>query len=157
MIGMQQTYTLVFNQENLEQFYEDYFKRYPSRAKRHIDSPLVPSLNRWLALAPRARQPIKKCWVEYTRFILNQQGLHNVQLTACKVHIHFVFGTRRLSDLDNRTPKLLQDALTHCGFWIEDNYTVVQELRLTASYEKNNPQMIVTIYDLSDGNNLMGD
>lgn len=142
------TYTLIFNQQNLEEFYLDYFNRFPLRAKRHIESPIVPSLNRWLALAPRARQPIKKCWVEYVRFVLSQQNLLDLQLTACRVHIHFAFGDRRLSDLDNRTPKLLQDALTHCGFWIEDNYTVVQELRLTASYEKKNPQMIVTIESL---------
>lgn len=139
------THTLTFNQQNLDEFYEDYFKRFPLRAKRHIDSPIVPSLNRWLALSPRARQPIKKSWVEYVRFVLDKQQLSNVRLNACKVHIHFIFGDRRLSDLDNRTPKLLQDALTHCQFWTDDNYTVVQEVKLTASYEKNNPQMIVNI------------
>ena len=143
-------YTLIFNQQNLDEFYKDYFNRYPGRSKRHIESPIVPSLNRWLALAPRARQPIKKCWVEYVRFVLDQQGLLDVNLTACKLHIHFVFGDRRLSDLDNRTPKVLGDALTRCNFWIEDNYTVVQEVRLTASYERKNPQMIVTVHDISE-------
>ena len=145
------TYTLIFNQQNLDEFYLDYFNRFPLRAKRHIESPIVPSLNRWLALSPRGRQPIKKAWVEYVRFVLNQQGLNNLQLTQCKVlHLHFVFGDRRLSDLDNRTPKLLQDALTQCGFWTDDNYTVVQELRLTASYEKKNPQMVVKITEITD-------
>ena len=138
-------YQIIFNQSNLDAFYEDYFKRYPTRAKKHIESPIVPSLNRWLALSPRARQPIKKCWVEYVRFVLDQQGLNELGLTACRMQIHFVFKTKRLSDLDNLTPKCLNDALTHCGFWVEDNYTVVQELRLSASYEKNNPQMIVTV------------
>ena len=131
MISM--IYTLIFNQQNLEEFYSDYFKRFPLRAKRHIESPIVPSLNRWLALSPRGRQPIKKAWVEYVRFVLAKQDLLDVNLKACKVHLHFVFGDRRLSDLDNRTPKLLQDALTQCGFWTDDNYTVVQEVRLTAS------------------------
>ena len=144
------TYTIIFNQENLEKFYEHYFKQFPLRSKRLIESPIVPSLNRWLALSPKARQPIKKCWVEYVRFILDKEGLQSVNLTACKVHIHFVFGSRRLSDLDNVTPKLLNDALTRCNFWIDDNYTVVQEVRLTASYERKNPQMIVTVYDISE-------
>lgn len=142
------TYRLIFDSNNLEAFYASYFKEYPRRAKRHIESPIVPSLNRWLALSPRARQPIKKMWVEYVRFVLEKEGLLNLQLTGCKVHLHFVFGDRRLSDLDNRTPKLLQDALTHCGFWVDDNYTIVQELRLTASHEAKNPQMIVTVHSV---------
>lgn len=106
------SYTLIFNQQNLDEFYLDYFNRFPLRSKRHIESLIVPFLNRWFALSPKARQPIKKAWMEYVRFILDKEGLQSLNLTACKVHIHLVFGDRHLSDLDNRTPKLLQDALT---------------------------------------------
>lgn len=77
------SYTLIFNQQNLEEFYLDYFNIFSLRAKRHIESPIVPSSNRWLALAPRARQPIKKAWVEYVRFILDKEGLQSVNLKAC--------------------------------------------------------------------------
>ena len=144
-----EVYKLTFNQENLDAFYREYFKTYPLRSKQYIETPIVPSLNRWLSLSPKARSPIKNAWRDYVAYVVKEAGLTGLNLTSCRLNIHYIFPDRRLSDLDNRTPKLIQDSLTKAGVWTDDNYTVVKELRLTGSYSKNNPAMVLTIEEVA--------
>ena len=142
---MSQLYIIRLDKEALDEYTRAYFIEYPRRKKIPIDKPIVPSLNKYLAMSKEARNYLKERWEEFVYHTVNQQGLLNLGLDKCVVSVTYVFGDKRKSDLDNRIPKMIFDGLTRAGFWIDDNRFVIDEIHFYAKYEKKNPHMIIEI------------
>lgn len=93
---------LVLDQDALASYTTEYFRVYPRRRKPPLKEPIVPSLNKYLALGNNARNELKERWSEFLWHTAETQGVLHLGLTHCEVVVHVFFGDNRKSDLDNR-------------------------------------------------------
>lgn len=61
-----------------------------------------------------------------------------------KIEVHFVHGDLRKRDSDNGLSSIL-DLLKDCKIIPDDNWMIIQSIKVSNSYEKNNPKAIIGI------------
>lgn len=71
-------------------------------------------------------------------------------LKSAVVSIHYVFPDRRRRDMDNYSGKFLLDPLVEYGILADDNYTVLNELIISAEYKAKVKKTIIDIWNLDE-------
>lgn len=129
----------------LDKYHEYYFKLYPKRRKKPIDSPLHPSINKWFVMKRPQMNDFKQKWRDFSIWVVEQHGCSNLNIDKCTITYKFYFPTRRKQDADNRSPKFLNDGLVESGLLVEDDYTHLNPITIWCGYDKEYPRMEVII------------
>ena len=137
--------TLVFDDDILEKYLEHYFKLYPKRKKKPIDSPLHPSINKWFIMKRPQMNDFKQRWKDFTVWVVQYYGYENLQIDKCSITYKFYYPTKHRQDNDNRSPKFLNDGLVESGLLIEDDYQHLNPTIIWGGYDKDYPRMEVII------------
>lgn len=148
---------ITFNKEMLEAYTQEYFKQYPKRKKLPLEFlgkkrlGQLPSWNRFINSPSRIIQnQWKQELGDYTTFIINKQGLNNLQIDKCIVVAKQFQQTRAKADSDNIHIKAVLDSLVKNGVLVEDNYTVLNPCILGTFHDKENPRTELLIYPIYD-------
>jgi len=136
---------LVFDDNILKKYLQHYFKLHLRRKKPPIDSPLHPSINKWFVMKRPQMNDFKQKWKDFAVWVVDYYGYTNLQIDKCSITYKFYFPTKRKQDVDNRTPKFLNDGLVASGMLVEDDYTHVNPIILWGGYDKENSRMEVII------------
>lgn len=140
-------YILISNKSTLEEYNRYYFRKYPNRKKKPIDTPIQPSLNVWTVKQRLSMNNLKQNWKEYTEWLVKNQGYKDLQIEHCEIACEIYMPTLRRADTDNFTPKFVMDGLVSSGMLIDDDYKHCNPLRITLGYDKNNPTMIIKVLE----------
>lgn len=136
---------IVINNDTLKKYETHYFKIYPKRKKFPIKRCVTPSLNEWSILPRIACNDLKQKWKEFIVWVVNDLGLANQNINNCIITYRFFMPTRRAFDLDNMTPKFVNDGFVEAKLLEDDNVNFVHEIFLTGGYDKDNPRMEIDI------------
>jgi Holliday junction resolvase RusA-like endonuclease len=141
---------IIINSNTLEKYNTYYFSKYPKRKKLPIESPLHPSMNKWMVMRRPQMNDLKQKWKEFGLWLLKEKNLDGLHIDKCKITITFYFKDKRRIDLDNRSPKFLFDAFVEGGLLIDDSYFHVNPLVFIGKYDKEMYGMVITIRVLED-------
>lgn len=130
---------IMFDEDMVEAFRKEYFKRYPNRRKFPIHDGRHPSINKWSILPRMSCNQLKQHWKEFTIFVVERHGYHNLMLKKCSVDMILHNPTKRRCDSDNYTPKMIFDGFTEANLWVDDSFEVVESLLTRSVYDKGNP------------------
>lgn len=134
-------YTIVSNQETLARYKEYYFKKHPNRKSFLIDSPLHPSMNKWVRLQGFKQNALKQAWKEYVMWLVKEHGFNDLMIEKCRCEARFYRPTKRRYDLDNLSLKFLFDGIVESNMLIDDSIEYLNPLMMYGSYDKENPRM----------------
>lgn len=138
-------YTIISNQEILEEYFRYYFKKYPKRKKKPIDKPWHCSINKWFIMQRPQMNALKQAWKDYTTWLVKKYDYTNLHIEKCQITYKFFMPTKRRADCDNYTPKFTNDGLTEAGVIIDDDYRHCNPLIIELGYDKDNPRMEIHI------------
>lgn len=139
---------LEFNQEDLDEYIEYYFKIKPRCIKVPIEAPMVRSLNKMLVITNRIVQNNhKQNYKDYAIYIVKKYGYKDLGISECNMEVELVFPTKTHRDIDNFVMKEVMDGFTSSGLLNEDDYDTVKSIKTTARYEKGVTKMIFTFKD----------
>lgn len=139
------TLHIVFDNKIYNEYIDYYFKKYPRRSKKPIDSPLHPSINKWFILKRPMMNDMKQKWKDFTIWVINYYGYKNLNINKCRMTYKFYYGNKRRRDNDNVTPKFTNDGLVESNVILDDDYKIVNPLIIEGCYDKENPRMEIII------------
>jgi len=129
----------------IEKYLKEYFKKYPKRKKRPIEKSIPPSLNAWMVMPRFQMNNQKQNWKEFGEWLVRYYGYENKKIEKCKIIIEYFFNSKRRHDADNYTPKNLFDSFTSSGLLIDDDFNHVESLTIKGNYSKENPRTEIRI------------
>ncbi len=138
-------YKITITKQLIEEYNKAYFKQYPRRKKPPIAKPWHPSINEWCILSRIQMNAMKQRWKEFGIWLIKKYGYENLMIDDCDMISTVYFDSRRRHDVDNYTPKFLNDAFTEAGFWVDDDEKHLHSLTLRSGYDKENPRMEIII------------
>ena len=142
---------IEINQQLVDEYNAEYFKKYKNRRKPAIDSPLPLSLNKILVMRRPQMNDTKQKYKDFMIWVCEKQGINNLRISDCEIYLEFVVHNRAKKDLDNYIGgwKMFSDGMTvkdGAGVIEDDNFFVVKKLSSTIRYEKGIKKTIVHIY-----------
>lgn len=137
--------SIKINKDTLLKYEKYYFNKYPKRKKRPIKCCITPSLNQWSILPRIACNDLKQKWKEFIVWIVNDLNLADKYINNCNITYKFYMPTKRTFDLDNQTPKFINDGLVAAKLLEDDNINFVHEIKLVGGYDKEDPRMEIEI------------
>ena len=143
---------LVLDQDVLDRYYRDYFKKYPKRRKRYIERPLHPSINTWMILQRPAMNKLKQEWHDFIDWWIHDLHLEDSHLDQFCLTFKTYKPPRRRSDPDNTVPKFILDGFTDSGFIQDDCGTHLKALTLSTDYDKEHPRTEIEVEILQGEN-----
>lgn len=143
---------LILDQDVLDRYYREYFRKFPKRKKRFIERPLHPSINTWMILQRPAMNNLKQQWHDFIDWWVHDLHLENEHLDRFKMKFTTYMPTKRCSDPDNTVPKFILDGFTDAGFIVDDCGTHLKELALSTDYDKDHPRTEIEVEILTGEN-----
>ena len=143
-------YEICLNNEVLDLYHKEYFKKYPKRHVPPLKSPFPPSLNRFTAMTRIAQNSEKQKYKEFGIWLASYYKIANLNLeNNITITYSFYFKDHRRRDVDNTmlTPKFLNDALVESKVMVDDNGERVRLVFDIFRYDKNNPRCVMVIDD----------
>jgi Holliday junction resolvase RusA-like endonuclease len=107
---------------------------------------IPPSLNRLNTMHWAKKARIKKQWehdIYYSAFPLKPTEPYK----KAKIRVTYYFKTLHRHDADNYNTKMLMDPLVKVGILSDDNFDVIGQPELIASYDKENPRTVIEIWE----------
>lgn len=141
MIKNAKSYIILSDETSLAKYKEYYFKKYPNRKTFLIDSPLHPSMNKWVRLQGFKQNALKQAWKEYVMWLVEEHGYTNLMVEKCRCEARFYRPTKRRYDLDNLSLKFFLDGVVESNMIIDDSIEYLNPLVLWGSYDKEHPRM----------------
>lgn len=139
---MVSTLKVVIDQDAVNRYHDYYFKKYPKRRKPPIRSPIWETVNQWMVLQRMPMNKLKKDWKEFAIWFAHDQGLNDLLLEEIEIKYVFYFKTKHRQDLDNRTPKFLNDGFTEAHVWVDDDVFHLHRLILEyGGVDSDNPRV----------------
>ena len=137
---------ITIDNDVLDKYYKEYFKRYPKRKKRTIETPHHPSINKWMIMRRIAMNDLKGKWKEFIIWFVENQGLKDFKLEKCTMTFISYFKTKIRKDVDNTVPKFILDGMVEGGLLIDDDSKYLESLTLQCGYDKEYPRTDIFIY-----------
>jgi hypothetical protein len=131
---------IIINNDIIDKYYNEYFKKFPRRKKRAIESPIPPSLNVWMVMPRFKMNAQKQAWKQFGTWLVKYYGLTNRKIEKCRIIIEYFFDSKRRHDSDNFTPKNLFDSFTVSGLLVDDDFNHVESLTIKGNYSKEDPR-----------------
>lgn len=148
------TYKIVSDQSTVDEFTKHYFKMHPRARKKPIDTPLHPSMNKWIKLPALTQDGLKQKWKKYAIWLVEKHGFTDLNIEKCYAVFTFYRPTKRRFDCDNISPKFFLDGVVEAGMLIDDDRNHMNPLIIYGEYDKNNPRMEVEFITLEEGMDL---
>lgn len=139
------TIVITIDNDELEDYFNYYFHKYTTRRKKPIEKPIPPSLNQWSIMKRPQANDLKQKWKEFIIWLITKYKLNDKGIKKCNMAYIYTFPTRTRRDLDNYTPKFINDGLVESGFMIDDSYFNVEEAKYKGRYEKGVWRTEITI------------
>lgn len=134
-------YTIISNKETVEQYRKHYFKMHPRAKKFPIETPIHPSMNKWIKLQSFKQDSLKQAWGDYAQWLVYNSGHEDLKLSSCTGTVKVFRPTKRRFDADNISPKFLLDGLVKAGMLLDDDVNHLNPLILWGGYDKEDPRM----------------
>lgn len=141
--SMSRVITLVSNMDTLEAYKPYWKKKHPRARKFPIETPIHPSMNKWIKLPAFSQDNLKQAWGEYAEWLVEYHGYKDLMIEKCSCTIKIFRPTKRRYDLDNLSLKFFNDGLVKAGFIIDDDINHMNPVTMWGGYDKNNPHMIL--------------
>lgn len=148
-------YTIISNKESLEQYRKHYFKMHPRAKKFPIESPIHPSMNKWIKLQSFKQDALKQAWGDYAQWLVEVNGYKDLQLDGCIGYVKVFRPTKRRFDADNISPKFLLDGIVKAGMLVDDDVNHLNPLILYGDYDKNDPRMEIIFEEKDIDENIV--
>lgn len=139
--------TIEFNQEDLDEYLEYYFKMNPRKRKKPVESPMARSLNKMLVITNRLVQNAHKQNIkDYVIWIVKKYNLNMTGISKADLHINFTFPTKIRHDLDNFIggTKEFMDGFSEVGLIVDDDYGHIRSISASANHEPRVTKMVFT-------------
>lgn len=136
---------LIINQDELDDYHEYYFKKYPKRRVKPIKKPIPYSLNQWMIMPRSQMNSEKQKWKDFIVWLVNKYNLQNRKIDNAEIIFIYYFPTKHRHDADNYTPKFAMDGLTESGLLIDDDFEHIKTLTICGGYDKENPRTEIHI------------
>ena len=96
-----------------------------------------------------AMNALKQRWKDFIVWYIEDQGYTNLRIDICEMTYKVFYQTHRRHDVDNMTPKFIQDGFVTSGFVIDDDSEHIRSLTLTCDVDEERPrtEITVTIYE----------
>lgn len=150
------TIKLVFDGETLRRYEEEcYFVRHPKAKKKPLQHPYQESMNVWMIMKRPQMNALKQKWKDFMVWFIEDQGYANLRIDKCEMTYTVYKPTRRRLDLDNNSPKFLQDGLVEAGFVEDDDMNHITSLTLRGGYDPDRPrtEILVKILEQKEKSN----
>ena len=134
-------YRVEFNQELLDEYLVEYFRRHPKATKKPITRPLHPSINEWMGMQRHQLNALKQHWKDFSVFVCFKHGVTKLNIEKCSMEMICTHPTKVKRDNDNLACKFILDGFTAAQFLSEDNYFVLNPLIIRSRYEKGVTKM----------------
>lgn len=139
--------TLVSNLDTVEAYKAHWKKKHPRARKFPIETPIHPSMNKWIKLPAFSQDNLKKAWGEYAEWLVEYHGYKNLMIEKCSCRIEIYKPTKRRFDLDNHgCLKFFNDGLVKAGLIIDDDVNHLNPVTIYGGYDKENPRMEVHFF-----------
>lgn len=136
---------LIINQDELNDYYKYYFKKYPRRRVKPIKKPIPPSLNQWMIMKRPQMNGEKQKWKDFIVWLIHKYNLQNKKINNAEIIFKYYFPTHHRHDADNYTPKFAMDGLTKSGLLVDDDFEHIKTLTICGGYDKENPRTEIDI------------
>jgi hypothetical protein len=136
---------LVIDNDVVDKYHTYYFKQYPKRNKKPIDSPTHPSINKWMIMKRPMMNDLKQKWKDFIVWFVEDNGLTNKKIEKCSMTFISYFKTKICKDCDNTVPKFILDGMAESGLIIDDDSLHVESLTLKCGYDKENQRTEIFI------------
>ncbi len=136
---------LIINQDELDDYHEYYFKKYPKRQVKPIKKPIPYSLNQWMIMPRSQMNSEKQKWKDFIVWLVNKYNLQNRKIDNAEITFIYYFPTKHRHDADNYTPKFAMDGLTESGLLVDDDFEHIKTLTICGGYDKENPRTEIHI------------
>ena len=150
------TIMLVFDNETLRKYEEEcYFVRHPKAKKKPLQHPYQESMNVWMIMKRPQMNALKQKWKDFMVWFIEDQGYTNLRIEKCEMTYTVFKPTRRRLDLDNNSPKFLQDGMVEAGFVVDDDMNHIRSLTLRGGYDPERPrtEILVKILESKENGN----
>lgn len=142
---------IEINQELVDEYNSEYFKKYKNRRKPPIESPHPLSLNKILVMKRPQMNQVKQNHKEFIVWVCEKLEIQNMMINDCEIYLEFIYHDRRTRDIDNGIGgyKMWSDGLTArdgCGVIVDDNYQICKKLSADITYQKGVKKTIIHIY-----------
>lgn len=141
---------LIIDNKILQEYNTYYFNKYPKRRVPSIKRPIPPSLNQWMIMKRPQMNNEKQKWGAFIIWLVNHYNYANIKIDKCIITYKFYMPTKRRFDLDNLTPKFLNDGLVEAGMLIDDGISHIKTIVLEGGYDKENPRVEILIEPIGD-------
>ena len=96
-----------------------------------------------------AMNALKQRWKDFMVWFIEDQGYSNLHIEKCEMTYTVFKPTHRRLDLDNHSPKFLQDGLVESGFVVDDDMEHITSLTLRGGVDPERPrtEILVKIYE----------
>lgn len=140
------TIKLVFDDETLGRYEKEcYFVKHPKAKKKPIEHPYQESMNKWMIMKRPQMNALKQRWKDFMVWFIEDQGYANLRIEKCEMTYTVYKPTHRRLDLDNQSPKFLQDGLVESGFLVDDDMEHITSLTLRGGYDTDRPRTEILI------------
>lgn len=140
------TIKLVFDDETLGRYEKEcYFVKHPKAKKKPIEHPYQESMNKWMIMKRPQMNALKQRWKDFMVWFIEDQGYANLRIEKCEMTYTVYKPTHRRLDLDNQSPKFLQDGLVESGFLVDDDMEHITSLTLRGGYDMDRPRTEILI------------
>lgn len=150
------TIRLVFDGDTLRRYEEEcYFVKHPKAKKKPLAHPYQESMNVWMIMKRPQMNALKQKWKDFMVWFIEDQGYANLRIGKCEMTYTVYKPTRRRLDLDNNSPKFLQDGLVEAGFVEDDDMNHITSLTLRGGYDPDRPrtEILVKILEQEEKDN----
>lgn len=141
-------YTIIIDNDILNQYTKYYFLKYPRRKKEPISKPITPSINQWMVMLRPQMNKVKQDWKEFMVWVVDFYGYTNANIQHCNMELNIYFDTKRRHDSDNYSPKFINDGLTESGMLVDDDFNHIHKLTISGGYDKLNPRMEIILTEI---------
>ena len=145
------TIELVFDDDTLRRYEEEcYFVRHPKAKKKPLLHPYQESMNVWMIMKRPQMNALKQKWKDFMVWFIEDQGYGNLRIGRCEMTYTVYKPTHRRLDLDNNSPKFLQDGLVESGFIVDDDMDHITALTLRGGYDPKRPRTEILVKILEE-------
>lgn len=88
---------------------------------------------------------LKQKWKAFIIWLIEAKGLSDMRIDACEIEYTTYYPTNRRHDLDNYTPKFINDGLVESGFLIDDDSKHLRKITLLCGVDKENPRTEIRV------------
>ena len=139
------TITLTFDEDTLARYEAYYFEQHPKAVKKPIVHPYHESINEWMIMKRPMMNALKQKWKDFMVWFVEDQGYTNLHIEKCEMTYTVYYPNHRRHDIDNTTPKFIQDGLVLSGLVVDDDSEHIQQLTLRCKADVEHPRTEIKI------------